>query len=442
MPNSKHVFALLLCLALFSLSTIAGATEPRGINTNEQNKRSAISCFGAQRATPLPVLSPDSATEVTSGFEFGTFTLFCFENRKQNHTYTAESLFSASAAATDTAAATGSAIKQVSALPPVPWVNNVKVERFIKFFESDGRWYFKKWLERTGAYEERIKKVLREEGLPEGLFYIALIESGLSPTTRSRADAVGMWQFIKPTAKRYGLRVDWWIDERKDPEKSTRAAGRFFKRLYTRYGSWYMAMAGYNGGEGRIRRSIKKYGTANYWVLSKNRRALRRETRNYVPKYLAASLIAKNPEEHGFKDLDYKKNTGYDTARISTPTDLRVIARATGVSVWVIKRLNPELLRMYTPPNYPLYEIKLPNGTANRFWANFTRIPPSQRVTFVEHRLKPGETVSALAYRYGTPVKPILSLNNLKNPRRIRAGTIIMVPVRSSYRGTKRKGRT
>ena len=317
-------------------------------------------------------------------------------------------------------------------LPPIPVVENPKVERFIRYFQSEGEWYFRKWLERTGGYDARIKSVLAEEGMPEELFYIALIESGLSPTTRSRAGAVGMWQFIKPTAKRYGLRVDWWIDERKDPVKSTRAAGRFFRRLYTRYGSWYMAMAGYNGGEGRIRRAIRKYNTADFWTLAKNSRALRRETRNYVPKYLAAVAIANDPEAYGFRDIDYKDRVEYDTARISTPTDLKVIARAAGVSVWDIKRLNPELLRMYTPPKYKDYEIKLPAGSAPLFWTNFTRIPPSESVRFVEHKLKPGETVSEIARLYGTPVKPILSLNNLKNPRRIRAGTVIVVPMRSS----------
>ncbi len=436
MPNSHYRLIVPLCALLFSLSLSAesSATEPHALYSKSSYRTAMASCLGESGSgtfTTRPV-NPESRL-------FGCIdTHHANPDRQKRDTgSTASSTQGFSPDFNDVTNA-----KKIDSLPQVPITTNAKVERFVRYFQSDAKWYFKKWLERTGGYDARIKKTLREEGVPDELFYIALIESGLSPTTRSHANAVGMWQFIKPTAKRYGLRVDWWIDERRDPVKSTRAAARFFKKLYTRYGSWYMAMAGYNGGEGRIRRAIKKYGTADYWALSKNSGALRRETRNYVPKYLAAVAIVNAPEEYGFIDLDYKGKVEYDTARISTPTDLRVIARATGVDVWKIKKMNPELLRMYTPPNYPEYEIKLPHGTASRFWENFTRIPPSERVRFVEHRLKPGETVSALAHRYGTPVKPILSLNNLKNPRRIRAGTVIMVPVRSSSINKKGKGRT
>ncbi len=316
--------------------------------------------------------------------------------------------------------------------PVVPVVVNRKVEWFINHFQTEGKWYFAKWLGRTGGYDNLIKGILREEGLPEDLFYVALIESGLSPTARSRSNAVGMWQFIKPTATRYGLRVDRWIDERRDPEKSTMAAARFLKHLYGRFGSWHLAMAGYNAGEGRVRRAVRRYGSSDYWVLSKYRRgAFRRETRSYVPKYLAAMMIAKDPLKYGFDRLEYADSVSYEKVALPGATDLRIIAKAAGVGVKELKRLNPELLNWFTPPDYPGYEIKLPEGTAAAFRENFAKIPELERLEFLLHRLKPGETVYGLAIRYGTRVSQILYFNNVKNPRRIRAGRTIIIPVRA-----------
>lgn len=316
--------------------------------------------------------------------------------------------------------------------PVVPVVMNRRVEWFINHFQTEGRWYFRKWLGRTGGYNRLIKGILREKGLPEDLFYVALIESGLSPTVRSRSNAVGMWQFIKPTATRYGLRVDRWIDERRDPEKSTIAAARFLKHLYGRFGSWHMAMAGYNAGEGRVRRAIRRYGSSDYWVLSKYKRgAFRRETRSYVPKYLAAMMIAKDPSLYGFDRLEYADSVSYEKVALQGATDLRVIAKAAGVGVGELRKLNPELLNWFTPPDYPGYEIKLPEGTAAAFRENFAKIPKPERLEFVLHRLKPGETVYGLALRYGTRVSQILYFNNVKNPRRIRAGRTIIIPVRA-----------
>jgi membrane-bound lytic murein transglycosylase D len=283
--------------------------------------------------------------------------------------------------------------------------------------------------------------------VPEDLFYIAFIESGLSPVAKSRARAVGIWQFIKGTAKIYGLRVDWWIDERRDPEKSTRAAARYFKNLYDIFGSWYLAAAGYNAGEGRILRAIKRANSEDFWVIADNaasaskksrknrKKALKKETRDYVPKYLAAMMIAKNPESYGFSAQMEAEALNYDKVKVSTATDLHIVAEAVGTTVEEIKRLNPELLHWFTPPNYPNYELKVPAGTASQFAENMEKVPAPKRVQFLEHKIKRGDSIGKIAKRYGVGVKPILYLNNLKNTKSIRPGTIIIVPVRAADKG-------
>lgn len=316
------------------------------------------------------------------------------------------------------------------ALPDVPVVVNNSVEWFIRYFQNSNREHFEVWLARTSRYMDMIHQILREEDVPEDLFYIAMIESGLNPRARSRSNAVGMWQFIRATAVRYGLRVDWWIDERRDPEKATRAAARYFKSLYGRFGSWYLAAAGYNAGEGRVARAVRRHNSTDFWKLARYRWPLRRETRNYVPKYLAAMLIAKDPGKYGF-DVSYHDPVDYDKVNVPQATDLRVIARAAGTTVSELRRLNPELLRWFTPPNHPDYQIKLPAGTAERYMENIEKVPSDERVKFLRHRVRRGDTLYTIARRYGAPLKHIIYLNDIKRPRLIRPGMVIMVPVRA-----------
>lgn len=326
-----------------------------------------------------------------------------------------------------------------ASLPEVPIVVNQKVESFIKYFQTRGRKHFEKWLARQASYMPEVQRILRENGMPEDLFYIALIESGLNPKAKSRAKAVGMWQFIKGTAKKYGLRVDWWIDERMDPEKATVAAAKYFKNLYGQFGSWYLAAAGYNAGEGRILRAMKKHKTDDFWELTGYKKPLRRETKDYVPKYLAAMLIAKDPASYGFEVETYEESAAHEKVRVRQATDLKVIAEAAGTTVDEIKRLNPELLRWFTPPDYPDYEIKLPAGSADKFAANISMIPTAERIRFHEHKVRKGDTISGIAKRYGTTANPIMYLNNLKNVKSIRPGTTIIVPVRAAANGKKGK---
>lgn len=331
--------------------------------------------------------------------------------------------------------------EEEAGLPDVPIVVNKNVESFIRYFQTNGRKYFEKWLGRSKDYMAMLQGILKENGLPEELSYIALIESGLNPTVRSRANAVGMWQFIKGTATRYGLRVDWWIDERMDPEKATYAAAKYFKNLYNMFDSWYLAAASYNAGEGRVSRAIKRHGTEDFWQLAaKKKRSLHRETREYVPKYLAALTIAKDPESYGFEAVDFSEGLRYDKVRVSQATDLRVIADAADTTVEEIRRLNPELLRWFTPPNYPGYEVKIPAGRAEVFAENMGKVPPAKRIAFLQHKVKRGETLSKIAKRYGTSIKPIQYLNDIKGTR-LRPGTVIMIPVRASDAVAKKQGR-
>lgn len=318
-------------------------------------------------------------------------------------------------------------------LPEIPIVVNKSVQSYIKYFQTRGRKHFERWLDRSQDYMALLRGILRENGLPEDLSYIAFIESGLNPRAKSRAKAVGMWQFIKGTARLYGLRVDWWIDERMDPEKATYAAAKYFKNLYDQFGSWYLAAAGYNAGEGRVRRVVRKHKTEDFWVLASRKRSFARETKNYVPKYLAAMLIAKDPASYGFDAQEDGEGIAYDKVKVSQATDLRVIADASETSLAEIKRLNPELLRWFTPPNYPDYEIKIPSGKTEVFEENMSKVPPSERVSFLAHKIRRGDTLSRIARRYGTSVKPILYINNMsaRDKRRLRPGTYIMIPVRA-----------
>ncbi len=325
--------------------------------------------------------------------------------------------------------------------PPydVPVVVNKDVERFIKYFQTRGRKSFTRWLVRSGKYLPMIKEILRENDLPEDLAYLALIESGFNPHARSRANAVGIWQFMLWTGRYNGLRTDWWIDERKDPEKASRAAARHLSDLYEQFDSWYLAAAGYNAGAGKVRKAIRRNKTTDFWEIAKNRRTLKKETRNYIPKYLAAMIIAKNPEKYGFHNIEMALPVTYEKVPVDAPTDIKVIARAAGVSLSEIKRLNPELRRWFTPPDYPGYEIRIPKENLELYKSNMAQLPKQKRLRFHKHRVRSGDTLSTIAESYSTSVRPIMYLNNLKSKSFIRAGSTLFVPVRGTKQARVRK---
>jgi len=320
----------------------------------------------------------------------------------------------------------------------IPIIINGKVEQFIKYYQTRGRKVFSRWLARSRRYIPLMKELLREKGLPEDLVYLALIESGYNPRAYSRRKAMGLWQFRYHTGKRYGLRVNWWIDERRDPVKSTIAAARYLKHLYDRFECWYLAAAGYNAGEGKILRAIKRYKTEDFWELTKYP-YLKRETKNFIPKIIAAALIAKSPEAYGFTDISYEEPIRFETVKVNAATDLRVIAKASESTYKELKRLNPELRRWCTPPNFPDYELKLPYGKKEVFVRNFSKIRPSERVTFRRHVVRSDETLSHIALKYRTDIGAITRMNSIGNKHRIRAGQSLIIPVRGRKRFGKGK---
>jgi membrane-bound lytic murein transglycosylase D len=320
----------------------------------------------------------------------------------------------------------------------IPIVVNDRVEFWLDYFSRKQNKAFARWLSRSSKYVPMMKEILKDHGLPEDLVYLAMIESGFNPNAYSRRRASGPWQFIYGTGKRYGLRVNWWLDERRNPEKSTLAAARYLKDLYDQFSCWYLAAAGYNAGAGKISRAIRRYRTEDFWELARHR-YLKRETKNYVPKMIAAALIAKDPETYGFTDIMYEDPICFEKVSIPDATDLRVIARCCGTDFQTIKVLNPELRRWCTPPNYPDYQVTIPCGAREHFLTRYAQIDPSERLTFRRHKVRSGETLSHIARRYRTGIQPIMQMNRISNPRRIRAGSylIIPIPARTTYASAK-----
>ncbi|NIR45200.1 MAG: LysM peptidoglycan-binding domain-containing protein [Gemmatimonadetes bacterium] len=308
----------------------------------------------------------------------------------------------------------------------IPITINDAVERWLEFFQTDGRENFTIYLQRAGRYEPMMRAMFRDAGLPEDLVYMSLIESGFSPRAYSRARAVGLWQFISSTGRLYGLRVSYWVDERRDPILATRAAVAHLRDLYEEFGSWYLAAAAYNGGVNRVRRSIRRSGSDDFWMLSQ-RRYLRRETRNYVPKLIAAALIAKQPDHYGFLDIERHPPLAYELVRVPGATSIDVIAKAAGVSVEEIRELNPQLLRGVTPPGGS-YDVRVPPGSGHRFALAYASVPPGERVTWVVHVVRSGNTLGQLARDYRVSVSAIRAANGNVNPRRLRIGQRLVIP--------------
>ena len=310
----------------------------------------------------------------------------------------------------------------------IPIVVNTRVEQFIQCFQTTLREKFVTWLARSGKYIPIMKRLLREQGLPEDLVYMAFIESGFDPYAYSRSKAVGPWQFIYLTGKRYGLKVNWWVDERRDPEKSTIAAAKYLKDLYEMFACWYLAAAGYNAGEYKIIKAIKRYRTEDFWTLTKVR-YLKRETKDYVPLMIAAALVAKDPEKYGFTDVEYQKPLRYERVKVPELTGLSLVAKACEASLEEIKDLNPEIRRGVTPPNENDYEIKIPFGRKDLFEVTFQILQAFEKFEFKTHLVKKGETLKGIAKLYRVDLEPLLELNHLSKATPISKGTILSIPI-------------
>jgi membrane-bound lytic murein transglycosylase D len=315
----------------------------------------------------------------------------------------------------------------------IPVELNDAVVAYIRFFQTDAREHFAKWLSRSTRYVPMMRQVLEQEGLPLDLVYLSMIESGFSAYAYSFAKAAGPWQFVVGTSRRYGLLTDFWVDERRDPYKATVAAAKYLKDLKVRFhGNWYLAWAGYNAGEGRISRAIRKEKTTDFWRMMGKGRSLRAETRHYVPKLIAAALIAKHPERFGFR-VDYEQPREWDEVRVPDATDLHVLAKTAGITFEELRDLNPELRRFCTPPGG--WTLKLPVGTKDAFLAAYEKLDARDRLSFTEHRVEKGEPLNRIARAYGVTESAILRTNGIKSYRQIKPGRMLVIPMAGASRG-------
>lgn len=329
----------------------------------------------------------------------------------------------------------------------VPIIRNEKVEPHIRFFNVAIRDRFEKWLERLGSYWPHVESIFREFDLPSDLVYLSLVESGFNPHAYSRAKATGPWQFMKGTARVYGLRVDDYVDERRDPIKSTVAAARYLRDLYDLFGTWPLALAAYNAGEGKVQRALEKARAESFWEIAQTRH-LRRETKDYVPRYFAATIIAKNPDEYGFSSLNPDLHQ-YEEVAVRRPLHLSDIAKASGVSYAELRRLNPELRRDVTPPTDPVYFLKVPVDMKERIERSLDQVPTwkptpvkakrkappilrkgrgAERGDSVKrYQVKAGDNLSKIAKRFRTSVDDLMAMNKLRAPQ-VKPGDRIAVP--------------
>ena len=304
---------------------------------------------------------------------------------------------------------------------------NEKVGEFITFFQQRAESFFSKALARSQAYEDMMKKIFREKNLPEELFYLALIESGYNPHATSRAKAGGIWQFLTKTAKRFGLKVDKWVDERRDPEKSTYAAAEYLKSLYAMFNCWDLATASYNAGEGKVSRAMKKANSQDFWEISRHR-YLKQETKRYVPMFLAAVIIAKEPQKYGFSNINYHPPLLYEKVVVPPETNLDWIAKVSETDPSELRALNPSLRRGKTPPGSPLFEIKLPPGKKEIFEKNLFASKQTGVMTGKNHTVRPGETLGSIAKKYRIKHQALCERNGLSAQSKIKPGMMLLLP--------------
>lgn len=322
-------------------------------------------------------------------------------------------------------------------LDAIPTEINEKVEQWVSYFQKRGRPHMERYLSRSSRYSTLMKKILRENGLPEDLIYIALIESGFNQKATSHAAAVGYWQFIRGTGKRYGLEINSLVDERRDPVLSTQAAAEYYKGLYSIFGSWYLAMASYNVGENRVKRETVKHKTVDFWELVRKKR-LPKETMSYVPKYIAARLIGRDPAKYGFTEIDWQKPIEFELVKIETPVNLRIMAENMGILYEDLKLINPKFKGEIAPTKENgILELRVPLGQTTVAMAAAQK-SIVDKIEFIAdagetktYRVRRGDSLFTIAKRNRTTVSWLREVNDLGKGRKLRIGQRVQVPDRS-----------
>ncbi|MCK4297775.1 MAG: LysM peptidoglycan-binding domain-containing protein [Candidatus Marinimicrobia bacterium] len=311
----------------------------------------------------------------------------------------------------------------------LPIVTSQKIEHIIEFFVEKEHKRFQEWLDNAGLYREHMLPILRKYGLPDELFYLALIESGYNPLAYSYAHAAGPWQFIAGTGARYGLKRNWWMDERRDPIKSTYAAAKYLRELCDEFDDWFLALAAYNCGELRVWRAIRWEGTRDYWKL----RSLPRQTRNYIPTLMAGIIIALNPQKYGFENTP-KDTWLWDEVVLNRCYELEDIAKVSGISAKDLRDYNPELRRWTTPPGEKKYTLRVPKGKSKGLADKLAKLPDiDKKPQWITHRVRRGQTLSYIARKYGTSISSLVAANSIRNKNQIKVGQKLQIPA-NNYR--------
>lgn len=318
----------------------------------------------------------------------------------------------------------------------LPIVTSKKIDRIVSYLSGSQGRHFQVWLDNAGLYKDLMLPIIRQHGLPEELFYLALIESGFNTSAYSYAHAAGPWQFIAGTGARYGLKRNWWVDERRDPIKSTEAAASYLKDLYEQFDDWFLAMAAYNCGEMNVWRAIRREGTRDFWKL----KTLPRQTRDYIPTFMAGIIIAQNPEKFGFTNTP-KDTWKWEEVVVDRSYEFEHISKVADVSVPVLKQFNPELRRWVTPPEVESYVLRVPVNKSQGLLEKLHELPPAEqpKPEWQTHRVRKGQTLNSIANHYGTTVSALISANNITNKNRLRVGQTIRIPTDKYYAPPKYK---
>ena len=325
----------------------------------------------------------------------------------------------------------------------IPLATHPLVDAYIAYFTGRGRAFFAKWLQRAERYQPIMQPILAAQGLPQDTFYLAMIESGFKAQAYSRAAAVGYWQFIRSTARLYDLRCSTWIDERRDFVRSTEAAAAHLSYLYRTFGDWHLAWAAYNAGSGKVGRALARFGERDFWGLIEHPKALAKETVHYVPKIIAAAIVAKNAARFGFAPTEATEPLLYDEIEVKYATDLRLLAPGLGVSFADLSSLNPALLYGITPPR-KIYALRVPRGLGSRALALLAEMSQESRLSYARHRVGHGDTLFGIARRYGASIAAIKEFNAIDNPRLLRPGLFLVIPAAAGApaRGQQARGQS